>query len=153
MACWLLKSEPQVYGLDHLEADRTTPWDGVRNHQAAGFLRQMKAGQFAFFYHSSTAVPGIVGLAQVVEVGLVDPSQFDPHSPYFDPRSQTQSPRWPSVRIAFVERFTAMISLEELRNLYTPEEFWVVRRGNRLSVLPVNDSIAQQLLRRGRSAF
>jgi predicted RNA-binding protein with PUA-like domain len=152
MAFWLIKSEPLVYGLEQLEADRITAWDGIRNHQAAGFLRQMQPGDLAFFYHSSTAIPAIVGLARVVEVGLSDPSQFDPHSPYYDPRSQPEQPRWPSVRIAFVERLAREISLHELRTRFTPEAFWVVRRGNRLSVLPVSELVAQQLLAMGRIA-
>lgn len=153
MAFWLIKSEPMVYGLDHLEADQTTAWDGVRNHQAAGFLRQMQPGDLAFFYHSSVAIPGIVGLARVIEVGLSDPSQFDPHSPYYDPRSQPEQPRWPSVRVAFVQRLARALPLEELRSQFTPQEFWVVRRGNRLSVLPVSEQVARQLLAMGRSAI
>jgi predicted RNA-binding protein with PUA-like domain len=146
MAWWLMKSEPEVYGIDHLAAEGTTLWDGIRNYQARNFMRSMAEGDWAFFYHSNASPPGIVGLMEVVETGLVDPSQFDPESPYFDPRSNREQPRWDCVRLAYRGRFAQLLSLDELRSSYSVEELAVVRRGNRLSILPVADAIAARLL-------
>jgi predicted RNA-binding protein with PUA-like domain len=120
MAHWLMKSEPEVYGLDHLEAEGTTLWDGIRNYQARNFMRTMRVGDRAFFYHSNTQPPGIVGLMEVIETGLTDPSQFDPGSKYHDPASKPEAPRWDCVRLRFLKRFPRLLTLEELRNAFTP---------------------------------
>jgi predicted RNA-binding protein with PUA-like domain len=146
MAHWLMKSEPEVYGIDHLEAEGTTLWDGIRNYQARNFMRAMQVGDRAFFYHSNAQPPGIVGLMEVIETGLTDPSQFDPASNYHDPASQPDAPRWDCVRLRFVRRFPRLLSLEELRNGFTPEQLGVVKRGNRLSILPVSEQSAARLL-------
>lgn len=146
MAHWLMKSEPEVYGIDHLEAEGTTLWDGIRNYQARNFMRAMQVGDRAFFYHSNAQPPGIVGLMEVIETGLTDPSQFDPASKYHDPASQPDAPRWDCVRLRFVRRFPRLLSLEELRNGFTPEQLGVVKRGNRLSILPVSEQSAARLL-------
>ena len=146
MAHWLMKSEPEVYGLDHLEAEGTTLWDGIRNYQARNFMRTMRVGDRAFFYHSNTQPPGIVGLMEVIETGLIDPSQFDPASKYHDPASKPEAPRWDCVRLRFQKRFPRLLSLEELRNAFTPEQLGVVKRGNRLSILPVSEESAGHLL-------
>jgi predicted RNA-binding protein with PUA-like domain len=146
MAHWLMKSEPEVYGIDHLEAEGTTLWDGIRNYQARNFMRAMQVGDQAFFYHSNAQPPGIVGLMEVIETGLTDPSQFDPASNYHDPASQPDAPRWDCVRLRFVRRFPRLLSLEELRNAFTPEQLGVVKRGNRLSILPVSEQSAARLL-------
>ena len=146
MAHWLMKSEPEVYGLDHLEAEGTTLWDGIRNYQARNFMRTMRVGDRAFFYHSNTQPPGIVGLMEVIETGLTDPSQFDPASKYHDPASKPEAPRWDCVRLRFLKRFPRLLTLEELRNAFTPEQLGVVKRGNRLSILPVSEESARLLL-------
>jgi predicted RNA-binding protein with PUA-like domain len=146
MAHWLMKSEPEVYGLDHLEAEGTTLWDGIRNYQARNVMRTMRVGDRAFFYHSNTQPPGIVGLMEVIETGLIDPSQFDPASKYHDPASKPEAPRWDCVRLRFLKRFPRLLSLEELRNAFTPEQLGVVKRGNRLSILPVSEESAGRLL-------
>ncbi len=146
MAHWLMKSEPEVYGLDHLEAEGTTLWDGIRNYQARNFMRTMQVGDRAFFYHSNTQPPGIVGLMEVIETGLIDPSQFDPASKYHDPASKPEAPRWDCVRLRFLKRFPRLLTLEELRNAFTPEQLGVVKRGNRLSILPVSEESAGRLL-------
>jgi len=146
MAHWLMKSEPEVYGLDHLEAEGTTLWDGIRNYQARNFMRTMRVGDRAFFYHSNTQPPGIVGLMEVIETGLIDPSQFDPASKYHDPASKPEAPRWDCVRLRFLKRFPRLLTLEELRNAFTPEQLGVVKRGNRLSILPVSEESAGHLL-------
>ena len=143
-----MKSEPDVYGIDHLQKEQTTLWDGIRNYQARNFMRTMAVGDQAFFYHSNCKPPGIVGLMEVVETGLVDPTQFDPSSKYHDAASKPEAPRWDCVRLAYRGRFQTMLSLEELRQAYEPEQLAVVRRGNRLSILPVDEPIARALLER-----
>jgi predicted RNA-binding protein with PUA-like domain len=145
MAYWLMKSEPEVYGIDQLEAEGSTLWDGIRNYQARNYMRSMQVGDQAFFYHSNAKPPGIVGLMEVIETGLTDPSQFDPASKYHDPASSTEAPRWDCARLAFMRRFARMLSLDELREHFDPEELVVVRRGTRLSILPVSDASAQRL--------
>lgn len=147
MAYWLLKSEPQTFSIHDLERDQTALWDGVRNYQARNYLRSMHPGDRAFFYHSSTAVPGIVGLCRIHRAHLVDPSQFDPHSPYFDPRSSLEQPRWWTVEVQFERAFAQPLPLETLRQQFTPEELALLRRGNRLSVMPVEEAIAKRILK------
>jgi len=148
VAYWLMKSEPDVYGIDHLQREQTTLWDGIRNYQARNFMRTMAIGDQAFFYHSNCKPPGIVGLMEVTETGLVDPTQFDPESKYHDPASKSDAPRWDCVRLAYKGRFQTLLSLDELRQSYQPEDLAVVKRGNRLSILPVDESIAHDLLKR-----
>lgn len=146
MAWWLMKSEPDVYGIDDLQREGTTLWDGIRNYQARNFMRAMRPGDRAFFYHSNAKPPGIVGLMQVLETGLVDPSQFDPGSRYFDPASTPEAPRWDCARLGYVRHFPALLSLEVLRDTFTAEELGVVKRGTRLSIIPVADPTAERLL-------
>lgn len=146
MSYWLMKSEPTVYSIADLQRDGTTIWDGVRNYQARNYLRQMQPGDLAFFYHSNANPPGIVGLMQVVATGLDDPSQFDPNSPYYDPKATREQPRWQTVQVEFVKTFAMLLSLETLKQAFTPEELPVVRRGNRLSVLPVATTVAERVL-------
>ena len=145
MAHWLMKSEPEVYGIEHLRAEGTTLWDGIRNYQARNFMRTMVVGDRAFFYHSNATPPGIVGLMEVVETGLTDPSQFDPASKYHDPASRPEAPRWDCVRLGFLRRFARLLSLEELREHFDDHSLPVVRRGNRLSILPVPEASVERL--------
>ena len=145
---WLMKSEPNVYGIEHLKSERTTLWDGIRNYQARNFMRQMKAGDQAFFYHSNCKPPGIVGLMEVIEIGLIDPTQFDSDSKYYDPASKQESPRWDCVRLTYRGQFEKIMTLNDLRESYDAEQLAVVRRGNRLSILPVDTEIAMNLLER-----
>ena len=145
MAHWLMKSEPDVYGIHHLEAEGSTLWDGIRNYQARNFMRTMAVGDRAFFYHSNTSPPGIVGLMEVVETGLTDPSQFDPASPYFDPKANPEAPRWDCVRLRYLSSFASLLSLDRLREEFDADELAVVRRGNRLSILPVSEPIALKI--------
>ena len=150
MRYWLYKSEPEVYGIDHLERDGTTIWDGVRNYQARINLNAAAVGDLAFFYHSSADPPGLAGLAEVVETAVVDPLQFDPDSKYFDPTSKPAEPRWITVRVKFVEKFPTFLPLELLRRSFTIEELVTLRKGNRLSVTPVANATAARLLAMGR---
>jgi predicted RNA-binding protein with PUA-like domain len=151
MAYWLMKSEPDVYSIADLEHDRTELWDGVRNYQARNFLTSMALGDRAFFYHSNTKPPGIVGLMEIVETNVVDPTQFDAASKYYDPKSPPEKPRWHTVTVGYLETFANGITLDGLRTTFAPEELWVVRRGNRLSVMPVEEAVAEKLLTMARS--
>ncbi|MEA5452703.1 EVE domain-containing protein [Leptolyngbya sp. CCNP1308] len=151
MAYWLMKSEPDVYSIGDLERDRTDIWDGVRNYQARNFLTSMAVGDKAFFYHSNTKPPGIVGLMEVVETNVVDPTQFDSASKYYDPKSSKEEPRWYTVTVGYLETFETGMSLDQLRETFAPDDLWVVRRGNRLSVMPVADAIAEKLLYMART--
>lgn len=146
MTYWLLKSEPDVYGIADLKRDRTTLWDGVRNYQARNFLCSMQPGDLAFFYHSNATPPGIAGLMRIVEVKVADPTQFDASSKYYDAKSTPDAPRWLTVCVEFVEECLAFVSLEQLKQNFTPDELLVVRQGNRLSVLPVSDPVAKKIL-------
>jgi predicted RNA-binding protein with PUA-like domain len=141
-----MKSEPNVFGIADLERDRTTIWDGVRNYQARNFLKSMAVGDLAFFYHSNTQPPGIVGIMQIVEAVVVDPSQFEPEGEYYDPKSTTESPRWHTVQVEYVRTFAAQITLANLRDRFTPEQLLVVKQGNRLSVMPILDQVAEEIL-------
>ncbi len=145
MRYWLMKSEPTAYGIAALAKDKQTLWDGVRNYQARNFLREMQAGDLVFFYHSNVEPPGIVGLMKVVEC-VDDPTQFDVKSKYYDPKSTPEKPRWQTVIVEFVQQFPGMVTLDCLRQTFTPDELWVVRQGNRLSVMPVEETIAKRIL-------
>ena len=146
MAHWLMKSEPDVYGIHHLQQEGTTLWDGIRNYQARNFMRSMKIGDRAFFYHSNAKPPGIVGMMDVIETGITDPSQFDPSNKYYDPKSNPDAPRWDCVRLRYVGTFAQLLSLDQLREQFSVEELPVVRQGNRLSILPVPEESARRLL-------
>lgn len=146
MNYWLIKSEPEVYGIADLQRERETIWDGVRNYQARNYLREMLPGDLAFFYHSNTNPPGIAGLMRVVKTGIADPTQFDPNNKYYDPKSSPESPRWQTVLVEFVETFSHPIVLSTLREKFSSEELMVVRPGNRLSVLPISDAVAKIIL-------
>ena len=145
---WLMKSEPDVYGINELKKEVFTLWDGIRNYQARNFMRSMNIGDKAFFYHSNCKPPCIVGIMEVAKTGLVDPSQFDQNSKYYDKKSSKENPRWDCVQMKYIGKFQNAISLEELRNIYTPEKLQVVRRGNRLSIMPIEATIASDLLAR-----
>lgn len=143
---WLMKSEPDVYSISDLESDPPEIWDGIRNYQARNFLKSMEVGDIAFFYHSNTKPPGIVGLMTIVETRVVDPSQFEVGNQYFDPKSAPDNPRWHTVTVTHKATFKQMITLDQLKEKFTPEELLVVKRGTRLSVLPVAAQTAQRLL-------
>jgi len=143
---WLMKSEPDVYSIEDLKKDGQTIWEGVRNYQARNFLRQMKRGDLSFFYHSNTTPPGIVGLMRVVQTDMIDPTQFDTDSPYYDSKSSPDSPRWWTVKVEFDRLFPQLLPLGILKQNFTADELLLVRTGNRLSVMPVNPAIATQIL-------
>ena len=142
MKYWLFKSEPDAFSIDALAAAprRTSHWDGVRNFQARNMMRDgMKRGDLGFFYHSSCAEPGIVGIVKVVREGYPDHTAFDAGSRYFDADSDPSSPRWFMVDVQLVRRFAQPVTLEQLRRHADGKlkDMLVLRRGNRLSITPV----------------
>ena len=145
---WLMKSEPDAYCIDDLRREGSTLWDGIRNYQARNFMRSMSVGDQAFFYHSNCKPPGIIGLMEVVETQLVDPTQFDSAAKYFDPKSSPDQPRWDCARLRFLGKFGELLSLDQLRASYNEEQLPVIKRGNRLSILPVPTTTAEDLLDR-----
>ncbi len=151
MNYWLLKSEPDTFGIEHLRAAGTTVWDGVRNYQARNFLRAAAVGDLALFYHSNAKPPGVAGLCRVIAAQVADPSQFDPNSKYFDPKSNPADPRWITVTVEYVETFPTFVSLDDLRERYDGDQLMVVRTGSRLSVTPVNASVAEEIIESGRT--
>lgn len=140
MAYWLMKSEPSVFGIEHLAQQGVALWDGVRNYQARNFLRQMKKGDMAFFYHSNCKVAGIVGLMRIAREGYADPTQFDPEHKYFEPKSTLDNPRWTGVDVEFVQKFNDTLSLTELKAMPALADLALVRKGNRLSLMPVSEA-------------
>lgn len=146
MNYWLMKSEPDVYSIDDLKREGDEIWDGVRNYQARNFLKSMKVGDIAFFYHSNTKPPGIAGLMKISAVMVVDPTQFDASNKYYDPKSTPDAPRWHTVTVSYGETFDHYISLDQLKENFDPDELQVVKRGNRLSVMPVEATIAKRIL-------
>ena len=143
---WLMKSEPDVYSIDTLEKDKVTLWDGIRNYQARNFMRNMKKGDKVFFYHSNCNPPGIVGLMEVIDLDIVDPTQFDKDSKYFDPKSKPDNPGWDCVKVKYISKSKQILSLPQLKILFSEDELLVVKKGNRLSILPVRNDIARILL-------
>ncbi len=139
MQYWLMKSEPDTYSIAHLRADKKTGWDGIRNYQARNLMRdQMQIGDQILFYHSNAKPPGVVGLASVSQTGLVDPSQFDTESKYYDPKATLEAPRWIMVEITYQSSFTHFLSLPELRQQPDLEGLMLIKKGSRLSVQPVS---------------
>jgi predicted RNA-binding protein with PUA-like domain len=136
---WLFKSEPDAYGLDHLERDGRTEWSGVRNYQARNNMRSMRLGDLGFFYHSSTKVPAIVGIVTIVREAHPDWTARDRSSPYFDPKASEERPLWDMVDVAFERRLDRPVTLAEMRaNPDLAATMVLLRRGSRLSVQPVH---------------
>ncbi|MFP4611060.1 MAG: EVE domain-containing protein [Thiohalophilus sp.] len=150
MNYWLMKSEPDVFGIDDLAAmpRKTDHWDGVRNYQARNMMRdEMKKGDQVFFYHSNCKEPGIVGIAEVVREGYPDHTAWDPKSKYYDPRSDPENPRWYMVDIKFVRKFARTVTLQEMKQEKALEGMKLLQRGNRLSVMPVEKKHWQHILK------
>jgi len=140
MNYWIMKSEPNAFSIDDLEQmpNQTEHWDGVRNYQARNMMRdQMKIGDQVFFYHSNCKVPGIVGIMEVVRESYPDHTAFDPSSKYFDPKSDPQKPRWFMVDIKYIRHTRRVIPLTELKECDALENMQLVRKGNRLSIMPL----------------
>ena len=142
MKYWLMKSEPETFGIDHLarRAKQTSRWDGVRNYQARNMLRdEFAVGDRAFFHHSSCETPGIYGTIEIVRAGHPDPSQFDRRSEHYDAGSERENPRWYQVEVRMLKKFARPVTLEMLREHAggALKDLVVLRRGSRLSVMPV----------------
>ena len=143
---WLMKSEPDAYSIDSLKNDKVTLWDGIRNYQARNFMRKMAKGDKVFFYHSNCKPPGIVGLMEVIDLNIVDPTQFEKESKYYDPKSKPENPRWDCVKVKFIFKSEVILSLPELKILFKEEELLVVKKGNRLSITPIKNDVAKIIL-------
>ena len=141
MRYWLMKSEPDEFSIDDLvrAKGQTTPWFGVRNYQARNYMRDMKVGERAFFYHSSCPEPGIAGIVEVARLAYPDATQFDPKSDYFDAKATREAPRWMCVDVTFVEK-TRFVPIAELRATKALAKMVTLQRGNRLSITPVTDA-------------
>jgi predicted RNA-binding protein with PUA-like domain len=141
MNYWLIKSEPEAFSIDDLKSapGRKDHWDGIRNYQARNFMRDdMEKGDMVLFYHSNCKEPGVVGIAEIVSGAYPDHTAFDANEKYFDPKSDPENPRWLMVDIRFVRKTRRLISLSELKTHADQlENFALVRRGNRLSIMPV----------------
>ena len=141
MNYWLMKSEPDVYGIDDLAAQprKTDHWDGVRNYQARNMMRdEMKKGDLVFFYHSNCKEPGIVGIAEVVKEGYPDFTAWDPEEKYYDPKSDPENPRWYMVDIRYKRKLRRPVTLQELKKHPRLQDMPLLRKGNRLSVMPIS---------------
>jgi predicted RNA-binding protein with PUA-like domain len=142
MKYWLMKSEPDECSIDDVLAApaRITPWSGVRNYQARNFMRdEMRVGDGVLFYHSSCPEPGIAGIAEVASAPYIDKTQFDPKSPYYDPKSKKDQPRWVNVDVRALRK-TRLVPLAELRKQKPLARMRLLRPGNRLSITPVTES-------------
>lgn len=139
MQYWLMKSEPGEYSIDDLKRDKVECWDGVRNFQARNMMRDdMKVGDLAFMYHSNCDVIGIVGLMKIVREGYPDHTAFDQHDKHYDPKSDPDNPRWFMVDVRYKRKLKRTIMLAELRQHEELDGLQLLKRGNRLSVMPVS---------------
>ena len=136
---WLMKSEPSAFSIDDLmnAANQSTSWDGVRNYQARNYMRQMCLGDKVFFYHSNTKIPGIIGIAEVCKLAHPDLSAQDTASHYHDPKSTADKPIWDMVDIQFIQKLNQLIPLNILQGDQCLQDLPLVRRGNRLSIMPI----------------
>ncbi|MEZ4705332.1 MAG: EVE domain-containing protein [Bdellovibrionota bacterium] len=150
---WLMKSEPDVFSIFDLEKSpkKTTGWEGVRNYQARNFLRDdIKKGDGVLFYHSRTKPMAVVGTAKVVKDGYPDPLQFEPSSPYFDPQSSKDNPRWYAVDIQLEEIFSTPVTLHDIKQTPSLDDMPLVQKGMRLSVQPVKSKQWTIIVKKGK---
>lgn len=147
---WLMKSEPETFGIYDLKdcPKQTDHWEGVRNYQARNFMRDdMKIGDEAFFYHSNCKEPGIVGIVSIIKEAYPDHTALDKNSPYYDPKSTKANPRWFMVNVQLKEIFDNTVSLSSLKANPALSELALVRKGNRLSIMPVSPSEWKTILK------
>jgi len=150
MNYWLMKSEPETFGIEHLQrAPRHTHcWDGVRNYQARNYMRDsMRIGDQAFFYHSNCNPPGIVGIIEICSESYPDYTAFDPDSKYYDPKSSPDKSRWFMRDVKFIKKFSNIISIAELRANKELHQMVILKPGNRLSITPITDKEWQMVLK------
>jgi predicted RNA-binding protein with PUA-like domain len=146
---WLMKTEPGTFSFADLERVRSEPWTGVRSHFAKFHMRAMQVGDEVLFYHSSVAPPGVAGLARVERTGVVDETQFDPNSPYFDPRATREKPIWDCVDVAYVAKLPQYVALDRIRAQPELAEMPLLKRGMRLSVQPVTRAQYERIVALG----
>jgi predicted RNA-binding protein with PUA-like domain len=139
MAVWLMKSEPDEFSINDLRLRKNENWDGVRNFQARNFMRQMALGDTVLFYHSSCKVPAIVGTATISKEAHPDPSCWNQESKYFDEKSTEAEPRWDQVELTFAGKLKRPITLTVLKSIPELEGFPLIKKGSRLSVMPVEE--------------
>lgn len=138
---WLMKSEPDVYSIDDLSKDKTTWWGGVRNYQARNFMtKEMQLGDQVLFYHSNANPIGVAGLAEVWALAAPDATQFDKKSEYYDPKASPEKPIWFCVQVKFKKKFAQVVSLEYIKNDPRLKDMLVIKKGQRLSIQPVEKS-------------
>ena len=142
-----MKSEPDVYSIDHLERDGTESWEGVRNYQARNYLRDMAVGDLAIFYHSSAKPPGAAGVCKISREAYPDSTQSNKKSQYYDPKSKKEDPRWSMVDVSFVEKFKEPVSLQALKDDPELDGMLVTQKGSRLSVQPVDKAHFKRVLK------
>jgi predicted RNA-binding protein with PUA-like domain len=142
-----MKSEPDAYSIDDLKRDKREPWDGIRNYQARNMMRDdMQIGDEVFFYHSNCKEPGIVGLMKVASKPYPDPTQFDRKSKYYDPKSDPDDPRWCLVDVAYKRKLKRTITLAEIKETKGLDGLLLTRKGNRLSIMPIEKKHWDKLL-------
>lgn len=151
MKYWLMKSEPDVYSIDHLQKERFANWEGVRNYQARNYMRdQMHIGDLALFYHSNAHPSGVAGLCRISKEAFPDDSAWNPKSQYFDPKTKKDKPTWMMVQVEFVEKFSHFVSLQEMKERPEFKNMLVVQKGIRLSIQPVSKDDFELICLRGR---
>lgn len=147
---WLMKSEPYTYSIDDLKRDGREKWDGVRNYRARNLMRdEMTPGDLVLFHHSSVDPPGVAGVAKVASESYPDPSQFDKRGKYYDAKSSKDKPRWWLVDVEFVEKFPTFVPLSQLREDPQLTGMWLLKRGMRLSVQPVEKEHFKRIVQLG----
>ena len=151
MSYWLVKTEEDVYPIHQLKKDKHTLWDGVRNYQARNFLKEMEPGDLVFVYHSNAEEVGIVGLAEVASTAVPDPLQFKKNSKYYDEKASKEAPRWFCPKLKFKELFSGVIPLSTLKEKSFMEGSALTRKGNRLSVMPIENKAAKGILKLANS--
>jgi predicted RNA-binding protein with PUA-like domain len=147
MRYWLMKSEPESFSIDDLKRVKREPWSGVRNYQARNNMKAMRVGDLALFHHSSTNPPGVAGVAKIVALAHPDATQFDPKSPYHDPKATEAKPIWECVDVAFVKKFPRLVPMDELRGMKALKDMVLLQRGSRLSVQPVTKTEFDAILK------
>ncbi len=147
MSYWLFKTEPDEFSIETLRLKKVSCWEGVRNYQARNMMRdKVKIGDLVFIYHSSCKHIGVAGIAKVVKEAYPDPFQFDSNSEYYDPKSDPDNPRWIMVDVAFVRKLERLIPLSKLKSLPDLSDLPLVKKGNRLSIMPVTEQEWQTIL-------
>lgn len=150
MKYWLMKSEPDVFSIEHLKKDKTTWWEGVRNYQARNFMmNDMNPGDQVLFYHSNATPPGLAGIAEVSKSAEPDKLQFDKKSEYYDAKASVAKPQWYCVQLKYVSSFKNFISLDDIKNDPACSEMLVIKKGQRLSIQPVTEKEFKHLCKIG----